>query len=67
MGVSEALLTLMQKTPATDIYRLSPEELTSLGLVTGSVSAETLIDPKLCVGSPPPGNCVARPEVSSND
>lgn len=66
VGVSETLLSLMQQTSAKDIYRLSPDELTSLGLVTGPVSAETLIDPKLCTGSAPPGNCVPRPEVSSN-
>jgi hypothetical protein len=67
MGVSETLLALMQKTPAKQIYRLSPEELAELHLVTSPVAAETLIDPKLCTGNAQPGNCVPREEVSSND
>lgn len=65
MGVNESLLSLMQKASARDIYRLSSEELTNLGLVTGAASAETLIDPELCTKTDPPGNCVSRPEVSS--
>jgi hypothetical protein len=66
IGVSGTLLALMQKTPARDIYRLSSDELSQLQLVTGPASAETLIDPSLCTGATPPGNCVARPEISLN-
>jgi hypothetical protein len=66
MGVNESLLSLMQKASAKEIYRLSAEELSNLGLVTGASSAETLIDPGLCTKNDPPGNCVSRPEVLSS-
>jgi len=54
MGVSEMLLALMQKTPPKEIYRLAPDELSELHLVTGPASAETLIDRHRCASQAPP-------------
>lgn len=60
MGIDPGLVARLEKTKPSEIDVLSPPELASLRLTTGSEPGEALFDPKLCEGEAPAGYCVVR-------
>jgi hypothetical protein len=57
MGVSLDMIKLMEKTPATEIYRVPQADLITLGLVTGPQDLRVFTSPLICKQTPLPGNC----------
>ena len=57
MGVDAAMLDLLRKAPPASIHQLTTQEMNSIGLVTGFLPSNTLVDTALCKGAQPSGNC----------